>query len=397
MTMQTRRAFWILFFSVFSAMLGVGIIGPLMPILAIRLGASGIALGLVFSGFSIARIVTMPLVGYQSDRLGKKRFIVLGLVLYSFISIGYVFSQTVLELIWLRVLHGMASAMVIPVAMAYAGEMTAKGEEGETMGTFSISTMAGLGVGPLLGGVLTDWLGETSAFLSLTFLAMVGATFAYLQLPESHPRPQRKKNRLIEDLRRALRKRKVIGVLWFRFIMTLARGTMISFFPIYAASLGISLAGIGFLLSVNMLLMSLLQKVIGRISDKLGRRLIFIMSGMLLGALSLGLIPFCHNFTQLLFLNLLMGFGGALAFPAAMALMVEHGRQEGMGSAMAYFNMALSMGMIVAPLFSGLIMDIWSIEAIFLVNGSLIASGMAVFYLLVRNEDKPIQNLRRIS
>jgi len=363
-------------------MLGLGIIGPLMPLLAKRLGATGLALGLVFSGFSIARSLTMPLVGHQSDRLGRKRFIVVGLLIYSLISIGYLFSHSVVELIWLRVLHGMASAMVIPIAMAYAGELAPKGHEGETMGTFSIATMAGLGVGPLLGGVLTDWLGEAAAFLSLTFLALIAAVFSYGFLPESRSRSRAAEISFLKGLKRLLSQRAILGVLWFRFIMTLARGTIISFFPIYAASVGISLAKIGVLLSINMLLMSFLQKFFGRLTDRIGHRLQFIRMGMMLAAISLALIPYFHHFWELFFLNVLMGLGGAIAFPAAVALMVEYGRRRGMGSAMAYFNMALSTGMILAPLLSGAIMDIFHIEAIFYVNGSLIALGVGIFTLL---------------
>ncbi len=379
---MNERSFWILFFTVFAAMLGLGIIGPLMPLLANRLGATGTALGLVFSGFSIARTLTMPLVGHQSDRLGRKRFIVVGLLIYSLISVGYLFSHSVLELIWLRVLHGMASAMVIPIAMAYAGELARKGQEGETMGTFSMATMAGLGVGPLLGGVFTDWLGQEAAFLSLTALALIAAGFGYCFLPETRRSNRSPAIPFFQGLQRILSHRAVLGVLWFRFIMTLARGTIISFFPLYAASVGMSLAKIGILLSVNMLLMSLLQKCFGRLTDRTGHRLSFIQAGMILAAISLALIPSFHQFWQLFLLNVVMGLAGALAFPAAIALMVEYGRKRGMGSAMAYFNMALSTGMILAPLLSGLIMDVFYIEAIFYINGSLIGLGGIIFFLL---------------
>ncbi len=367
-------------------MLGLGIIGPLMPIFASRLGAAGVALGLVFSGFSLSRTITMPIVGYQSDRRGRKRFLVMGLVLYSLISIGYLFTQNIVELIWLRLLHGMASAMVIPIAMAYAGELARKGQEGEMMGTFSIATMTGLGVGPLLGGVLTDWFGESAAFTALTVLAGLAAVLAYWFLPERNKGGRQKQSGgFRENFRQVIRSRKMLGVLWFRFVMTLARGTVISFFPIYAAATGQSLAHIGILLSINMLLMSFLQKPFGWLSDRWQRRLPFIVVGMALAAVSLLLIPFFHSFTQLLILNLIMGLGGALAFPAAVALVVEFGRQIGMGSAMGYFNMALSTGMIFAPMFSGVIYDVLSIESIFYINGTIILLGIGVFYLLVRN------------
>ncbi len=366
-------------------MLGLGIIGPLMPIFASRLGAAGVALGLVFSGFSLSRTITMPIVGYHSDKHGRKQFLVMGLILYSLISIGYLFTHHIIELIWLRLLHGMASAMVIPIAMAYAGELARRGKEGEMMGTFSIATMTGLGVGPLLGGVLTDWFGESAAFLALTVLSGFAAFLAFRFLPEQHgTRKKRSSGSFRENLKQVVQSRKIMGVLWFRFVMTLARGTIISFFPLYAAAVGQSLSNIGILLSINMLLMSLFQKPFGRLSDKTGWRLPFILVGMVLAAISLFLIPYAHSFVQLLILNLIMGIGGALAFPAAVALVVEFGRQIGMGSAMGYFNMALSTGMIFAPIFSGVIYDAVNIQAIFYINGAIILAGTVVFYGLIR-------------
>ena len=49
-----RRVFWILSIAIFTAMVGVGIIVPLLPVYAEELGASGIWIGLIFSGFSLS-------------------------------------------------------------------------------------------------------------------------------------------------------------------------------------------------------------------------------------------------------------------------------------------------------------------------------------------------------
>ena len=123
-----NRIFSVLFISVFAAMLGLGIIAPLMPIYARSLGASGIWLGIIFAGFSLSRGIFMPIIGKLSDRKGRKRFITLGLLLYSVISLVYLLAGNVYYLTTVRLFHGLASAMVIPVARAYIGEIAEKGE-----------------------------------------------------------------------------------------------------------------------------------------------------------------------------------------------------------------------------------------------------------------------------
>ncbi len=165
-----KKKFTALFISAFASMLGMGIIVPLMPIYAKTLGASGIWLGLIFSGFSLSRLIFMPLMGKMSDKKGRKIFICTGLFLYSLLTLGYVFANSVFSLIWIRILHGFASAMTVPIIMAYVGDITPKGREGRFMGYFNVSFFMGMGLGPFIGGILNDSFGMASAFIPSVFL-----------------------------------------------------------------------------------------------------------------------------------------------------------------------------------------------------------------------------------
>ena len=77
---QYQQIFNVLFISIFAAMMGLGIVSPIMPVFAEDLGASGIWLGIIFSGFSLSRGVFMPIVGNLSDKNGRKKYIVTGLL-----------------------------------------------------------------------------------------------------------------------------------------------------------------------------------------------------------------------------------------------------------------------------------------------------------------------------
>ena len=68
-------------------MIGLGIIWPLVPVIAFDLGARGIQIGLIIASFNVARSISNPVAGRISDHLGRKPFILLGLLLYSLISI----------------------------------------------------------------------------------------------------------------------------------------------------------------------------------------------------------------------------------------------------------------------------------------------------------------------
>jgi len=99
-------------FAVFVSMLGFGLVMPLLPIYARNFGASGLQLGLLTSSFAVARLTTALPGGWLADKLGRKKPVVLGLLVYSIVMSLYGFSQDVFQLILFRAFQGMASGIV---------------------------------------------------------------------------------------------------------------------------------------------------------------------------------------------------------------------------------------------------------------------------------------------
>ena len=85
-----RKIFPILALCIFSAMLGIGIIAPLLPLYAEHMGATGIWLGIIFGGFAASRAIVMPIVGRLSDRSGRKLFLTVGLLSYAIIIVLFI-------------------------------------------------------------------------------------------------------------------------------------------------------------------------------------------------------------------------------------------------------------------------------------------------------------------
>ena len=84
-----RRVYIVLFMAVFASTMGVGFIGPLLPLYARDLGAAGLSLGMIFAGFSMARFLLTPFIGRLSDRFGRKVFLAAGLAVFSGFSLAY--------------------------------------------------------------------------------------------------------------------------------------------------------------------------------------------------------------------------------------------------------------------------------------------------------------------
>ena len=139
MDRSSSGVLFLLSVSVGVAMIGLGIIWPIIPVYAVELGAGGFLVGLIIASFNIARTLFNPLVGRLSDKFGRKQFIVTGLFLYAFISVLYVLPTLPKSLILIRFFHGMTSVLVVPIAMALAADIAPKGKLGLYMGTLNMA------------------------------------------------------------------------------------------------------------------------------------------------------------------------------------------------------------------------------------------------------------------
>jgi len=169
-------------------MLGVGIIASLLPLYAENLKATGIWLSIIFSGFSVSRAIFLPIFGRLSDRRGRKLFLGIGLLLCSIISLGYIWASSLSQLTLIRLLHGAAGGMIFPIAQAYIGDISPKGEEGTWMGYFNAVFFTGFGFGPLMGGALTEHFGMNVAFFTMGGLNLLAFLVAALFLPKIRQR-----------------------------------------------------------------------------------------------------------------------------------------------------------------------------------------------------------------
>ncbi|MBU2530781.1 MAG: MFS transporter [Elusimicrobia bacterium] len=386
-----KKKFIALFISAFASMLGMGIIVPLMPVYAKTLSASGIWLGLIFSGFSLSRLIFMPLMGKMSDKKGRKKFICTGLFLYSLLTLGYVFANSVFSLIWIRILHGFASAMTVPIIMAYVGDIAPKGREGRFMGYFNVSFFMGMGIGPFIGGILNDFFGMASAFYTVSLLAALALLFTFFFLSEETPSMIKKGElKKTPSYKKLFQNNLIKGLLIYRFIGAVGRGPLMAFLPIFAAGFGITASQIGIIISSNMLVMSILQIPFGRLADRYSKIRLIIFSGLII-TLVLGTIPFVHTFRDLFLLNLFMGIGGAVGMPAVTAINAIAGKKYGMASTMSLFSSAMSAGMVISPLIAGILMDTVGLKYVFFFGSSVTFIGVLVFYSFVKKYRKQIE------
>ena len=165
--------------------IGLVMIAPLLPIFAQRAGASGAWMGALFAVDMVARTIAMPLCGRASDRLGRRPFLLAGLVLFIVAALGFTIASDRITLLIIRTVQGIGAGMVIPVLMAYFGEFASSRREAFTMGTLNISFFGGLALGPFIGGLLESRFSLEAPFYFLATTGVLIGLVILFFMPES--------------------------------------------------------------------------------------------------------------------------------------------------------------------------------------------------------------------
>ena len=420
------RILLVISLSVFISLVGIGMVVPILSVYADTLGASSFWIGVVFAAFSLSRTVCMPFFGRMADRYEKKHMMAAGLFFYAIISLGYILAPTVVLLTIVRFVHGITSAMIAPVAMAYLGDVAGRGEEARVMSRFQASMLFGFGAGPLMGGVIYDLFGFSAAFYALMACSALACLVVVLFLPEErsllstgetcggvgeqgpgceaveakcpncgpdHPEKNPKPNQSgdWQTLRRLLLHPLYGGTMMISFASEFGMIGILVFIPLFVPLFGISPAGAGIIISLNVFVAGTLQMVFGRIGDSANRYML-IIPGALTFAVTLAAFPLCTTLPGFLLVSCVNAAGALFFFPAVSATMVEAGRQCGMGTTMGIYNAVRGVSAIIAPLAGGILADLFGLEAVFLLIGVFIAICTGLFFVLVMLGRRAVPN-----
>jgi MFS family permease len=362
-----KRIFFSLYMAVFMSSLGLGILSPILPAYVDQFAASSLILGVVFGAYPAARTVFMPVIGRISDRLGWRPFIFIGLTLFTAVSPLYALSESAGQLMLVRFLQGLAAAMLLPVAMSAIGQLSPKGREGFVMGSFTSAFFAGLGFGPLIGGLLKDIYSVEAAFYGmgiLAFLALIMAVITLSPQPELDSVPLQTGSKR-HSAWRIYSDTPLLGLLLFRFARAVGIGLVWVILPLYAVrDLGISAFQVGILLSSNTFLTTILQTPFGHVADRMGH-LKSLTAGSIIAAAAIAAIGWSNTFGQLIVISAALGIAGSLIVPSGSALAVSLGRDRGMGYVMGLFNSSLSLGTMIGPVIGGGLLDLAGVRTVF--------------------------------
>jgi MFS family permease len=344
---------------------------PVLPYFTSYLGTPKFWEGFVYSASTIPGILISLPAGSLSDILGRRKVLLISAVVFASAPFLYLVVNVWWQLALVRFYHGFATGMFVPVAQALIAEAYPTGR-GERISLFSSVTAIGRSIAPLLGGsilvitnpgLLPEHYSDFQGLYLAVGFAGISAFVTALPFLGGRKTTANAGKRTEVDLRNVVRGWKNIARTRGVFIVSLveagqyyAYGSVESYlvkYMTYVAGIdGFSQAVIMFSLVIIVMLS---KPLIGRLSDKTGRRTPIVL-GCIVSSVPLTAIPFFTQFSVLLILAMIYGLGFSLVTSATPALVSELVPIEVVGGAMGFISTLMDVGQTLGPIICGIIL-----------------------------------------
>jgi DHA1 family multidrug resistance protein-like MFS transporter len=373
---------------------------PALPLFIRSFGVPPGTLGLIAAASTVTGIVVSLPAGLLSDQWGRRRVILLSMVVFASAPFLYLLVRVPWQLVLVRVYHGLATAILGPVAMAAVADTFQQGR-GERMAWYSSATMVGRFLAPTLGGLLI--LGQdfrlvylgcgvagTLALLAATRLpraSQSGSSPSEDTPPEDRATLSRRWEQARDELRYILTNRRILVTSLAEAAQYLAFGCVETYLPLYLTDIGLTPIQIGPLFTAQALAIALTKPLMGRLSDRWGRKR-SIIAGLILGALVMAAMPQTRAYVILACLAILFGVGMAMVTASTSALVSELSREGAYGSALGVLNSIMDVGHTSGPVIGGLLVQAVGYGGAFAGVGGILGLATVAFTSLAR-EPRP--------
>jgi len=351
---------WVLMVTAFVDMIGFALILPLLPYYAIRFGADATVVGILMSAFAFGQLISAPLWGKLSDRVGRRPVILFGQGLAGLAFTVFAFADSVALLLLCRLLQGMGSG-TLSATVAFVSDAVEPEERAEALGWITACTSAGVMIGPAIASWTVGWSYSAPGLVAAGF-CVVNLLFAWRWLPESSPSAGRGASRrpLLGSIGIVLSqpRERTSVLIWIYSAGMLAFMGMNAVMALFLeARFGITEREIGwFYVVVGFVSVVMRAIVLGKMVRRLGEVRVLRIGAFCL-ALGMGLAPLAANPWAFLAAVTLIPAGTALLFPSTTSLVSRFADPEEVGQTLGIQQGFGSLSRLVGPAVAGVVFE----------------------------------------
>lgn len=348
---------------------------------------AGILSGIFIVGGFIARLWA----GNNMKRLGAKKLLYIGTLIYFLLTFAYFFVHSVVLLLILRLVHGLGFGIAATASGTLAGAIVPSSRRGEGIGYYALSVTLSSAVGPFL----SMFLYRTSGFYSLIwlsalllFIALVGIFFIHVEKTTDSS------NSVDNIVHKKFAwsnyfEKEALPISLIAFLIGISYSSILSFMDAYARNIHLSEAASFFFL-VYAITVLLSRPITGRVFDGFGDNFVMYPT-YLFFALGLLLIGFAHSGWMLLLAAIFIGLGYGSFSPFGQAIAIRNSEAHRLGITTSTFFGFMDMGVGFGPFILGMFMPLLGYRNLYFAS-AILALLIAVIYHFVHGRHAKREN-----
>ncbi len=370
---------------------------PVLNPFAASIGTPRDLLGLVAAASTIpGMLISLPAASL-SDVIGRRKILLFSAFVFASAPFFYLFVTTWWQLALVRFYHGFATAIFVPVTEATVAELFPT-KRGERISILNSVTGVGRTAAPLLGGIILAITnnGYHALYLAVGVAGVTAFVMAFLLLTEkgktqTEPLGARRVTlNIFQGWRKIALSRGALLVSFVQATQYYVYGAVEFFIVGYAISVAkLDAFYAGLILTAQVATIIISRPMLGRLSDKKGRRTP-IIAGALIGSLVLFAVPFTTQLPLLLLIAVGYSLGFAMVISSTSPLMCELVPVSLVGSSMGFLATTMDIGQTVGPIISGFILaSALQYNGLFASLSILLLASSIIFSLSKTPRSKP--------
>ncbi len=372
---------------VFVVTTGMGMVWSILAVYATSLGASTAMVGLIFAMFGGSRLAVSLPAGIASERFGRRKLMLTGLVFLGASSFVAMSVTSVPLLVLTLVVQGIGQAVYVTTAMAAIADLSTPEGRVRDMAAFQGASTIGIAIGPGIGGLAAGAWGYAAPFLLQGALSLVALILLLRIVKPAGGRASTTPRAVTaaSHLRPSLRSMAVLAFLTYGIFFTRIGANWVLLPLIAQQKLGMSLTGIGVVLTVGALANLLVLPAANKVAKRFGRLSAIVVSTVMTLA-GLFLLGDASGVVLAWLGAILLGLATGLAAPILSAYAIDAAPEGGTGAALGMLRTVIDLAIITGPAVIGAIVDQLAMgySAGLWFCGVLLSAATLIFRLLHR-------------
>ena len=363
---------------------------PIFPGFAQDIGASLSMLGSYGSASALTMLLFSFPLGRLSDRYGRKKMMMPGLVLMILVPLTYTLASSPVSIYPIRMILGLALGLTFGNGFLLMTESSDPETRNTAQGLYMTSMGIGFTVGPLIGGFTTKLYGSSFAFMISSVFGVISLLLLYF-VDETKSKPSGKKDAPTSFFG-SIRDPKIFSGGVANFLNSLMYNAVTLFFPVYGAGIGFDESQIGTAFTARGLASTGVRLPVGAFTKHVSA-LVLMVAGLLVSSLTIFSVSAS---TGLVLVSVLMGLQGiayGVYLTSGNVYVAGNSEEDNRGTAMAGYSMFGNLSGIINPLILGFIAETYGAQGALKFSSVITLLGLILVYILASR--KPVDAAKK--